>query len=368
MSILTYFNILKRFDWLLLIPVLLLILLGLSTLYASTLNVENPNWTAFLKQLTFFGIGLGLLLLGSFIDYRLWRPYVPIFYVMALLLAGAVLFFGATIRGTTGWFNFWGFTFQPIELTKFCLPVALSFLYAKRINQETSPLTILLLAAMTLMPVGLSLLQPDFGAAAVMIATGLGYFALLSMRRRHALYLLIGGVIMVVALWNFVLIDYQKDRVLTFIKPMSDPLGTGYNVRQSIIAVGSGQLLGRGLGLGTQSQLKFLPETKNDFIFAMIAETLGFVGSSLVIILFAIFYLRLLWLMREARDNYSMYLVFGIGLIFFIQTIVNIGMNIGLLPVVGLSLPFLSYGGSFLTIAMLAVGVIESVRLRQKIV
>ena len=149
---------------------------------------------------------------------------------------------------------------------------------------------------------------------------------------------------------------------------MNDPLGKGYNVRQSIIAVGSGQIIGRGLGLGTQSQLDFLPETFTDFIFASIAETLGFLGTFLVLFFFGMLFVRIVLIMKSSRDNFGIYLIYGFGLIFFVQTVINIGMNMGILPVAGLSLPFVSYGGSFLIMCMLALGIIESIRLRQKII
>jgi len=146
---------------------------------------------------------------------------------------------------------------------------------------------------------------------------------------------------------------------------MNDPLGRGYNVRQSIIAVGSGQLTGRGLGLGSQSQLHFLPETHTDFIFATIAESLGFVGSTLMLILFALFFLRLIVLLRRSKNSFGLYLIYGLAVTFFIQTSINIGMNIGIFPVTGISLPFVSYGGSFLIMAMLGIGIIENIAISQ---
>jgi rod shape determining protein RodA len=368
MSLKDYLGYIKRYDWLLLMPALLLVLFGLASLYSGTLNVENPDWTFFNKQLTFFVIGLGLLVLASAIDYRRWRTYAMLLYSVAVGLMVAVLFWGETIRGTKGWFYILGFGLQPAELMKFVLVLALAYIYAKRKDKEREWTTVVLMAIVTLVPASLAILQPDFGSAIIILGIGLGFYGLVNMRAKHLLYILIGVVVMSVLLWNFILLDYQKERISTFINPMQDPLGKGYNVRQSIIAVGSGQLIGRGLGLGTQSQLQFLPETFTDFIFASIAETLGFLGTCLILLFFMVLFTRIVLIMQAARDNFSIYLVFGFGLIFFMQSVINLGMNMGILPVAGLSLPFVSYGGSFLIMCMLALGIIGSIRLRQKVV
>ncbi len=169
-------------------------------------------------------------------------------------------------------------------------------------------------------------------------------------------------------LWNFVLVDYQKDRISTFLNPLEDPLGQGYNLRQSLVAVGSGSFWGRGLGLGTQSQLRFLPEIGTDFIFANIAETLGFLGAFIVLLFFFFLLAKILSLMRDCRDSFGLLLVYGVGSIYFIHIVFNIGMNIGLFPVAGLPLPFLSYGGSFLITCLIGAGIIESVSIRKKII
>ena len=362
-----YLQYLKKIDWLLLAPTMLLTVLGLASLYTGTLNVENPDWMLFNKQLIFFVIGFAAMILASAIDYRRLKDYSLILYFGSIILMIAVLLWGATIRGTTGWFYFFGFGLQPVELTKFILVISLAYVYTKRKGRENESGTILITALLTLIPAALAMLQPDFGSAAVMLAIGLGFFGLLSMKPKHLIILLIGMVILSMAAWNLLLFDYQKTRISTFLNPTSNPLKEGYNVRQSVIAIGSGQLLGRGLGLGTQSQLRFLPETQTDFIFAMIAEALGLVGTILVLGLFTVLLLRLILIMRQARDDFSCYLVYGFGLIFFVQLVINLGMNMGMLPVAGLSLPFISYGGSFLVVAMFATGIVVNIRIRQKI-
>ncbi len=358
----------KKIDWLLLLPVLMLSLFGLASLYTNALNSTEHNWTLFNKQLIFFIAGLILLFIFSHINYKKWQAYSLIFYILSLFLLIAVFFWGTTIRGTTGWFYILGFGFQPVELMKFALVFILSNIYSNQLGQEKDKKTILKVSLVTLLPVGMAMLQPDFGSAAVLLSIGFGFYLLLSMRLKDLAY--IGLIIILVAgvLWNFILLDYQKNRIMIFLNPMRDPLGKGYNIRQSIIAVGSGKLLGRGLGLGSQSQLHFLPETATDFIFAAIAETLGFLGSSLIIMFFLLLFFRLIMVMRKSKDLFATYIIYGFGLIFFIQSVINIGMNIGMLPIVGLSLPFVSYGGSFLIICLIAIGIIENIILRQKTV
>ena len=367
MAILNVFTYLKKYDWFLLVPTLLLTIFGLASLYSGTLNVAEPNWIFFNKQLTFFIIGFGLLIFASIVDYRRWRSYSLIFYFIALIFLVAVLFWGTEIRGTTGWFYIFGFGLQPVELMKFAMVLTLAFVYSKRKDKEQSASTLLIVSMITLIPVFLAILQPDYGSAVIMLGIGVGFYALINMKPKHLIYILLLVVLSSILIWNFLLLDYHQDRILTFLDPMRDPLGEGYNVRQSIIAVGSGSLFGRGLGLGTQSQLQFLPEVQTDFIFAAIAETLGFFGVTLIIVFFSILLIRILLIMKEARDSFSMYVCYGFGLIFFMQMFVNIGMNLGMLPVAGLSLPFVSYGGSFLIISMIAIGIIESIRLRQRI-
>ncbi len=357
----------KRIDWTVLIPVALLVFLGLSTLYTITLNVENPDMTLFNKQVIFSISGFILLFLFSFLDYRRLKSYAIAFYILACLSLILVLFFGTTIRGTTGWFTFFGFGLQPVEFAKFVLVIVLAYFYESKQNKLSWKSMFLYSGLITLVPVFLALLQPDFGSAFILIIIWFSFFAITKMKKKYLFFLIIGFVILSIFIWHFVLIDYQKDRILTFIDPMRDPLGKGYNVRQSIIATGSGGLIGRGLGLGTQSQLHFLPEIETDFIFSSICETLGFLGATLMIILYAILFLRLIFIIKKTRDYFGIFIIFGFGIIFFSQTLINMGMNIGIFPVTGLPLPFVSYGGSFLLMCLVSVGLIQSAITHQKV-
>ena len=273
----------KKIDWPLLAPVILLVLFGLASLYSGTLNVDNPDLTLFNKQLFFFILGLILFFLASSFDYRRLKGYSIILYAISGLLMLTVLFWGATIRGTTGWFVLWGFSLQPVELAKLTTVIILSHFYSSKGARQSWFSLLVISGLLTALPVVLAFLQPDFGSAFVLICVWLGFFFLNSFKKEHLLFFVPALIIMAALIWNFGLVDYQRDRIITLLNPSADPLGAGYNVRQSIIAVGSGHWFGRGLGLGPQSQLRFLPEIETDFIFANIAETLGFLGASLVV-------------------------------------------------------------------------------------
>jgi rod shape determining protein RodA len=216
-------------------------------------------------------------------------------------------------------------------------------------------------------PVLLVLLQPDFGSAFVIICMWLGMLLVLPVPRRYLLTL--AGVLVVVSAvsWLFLLQPFQKRRIMTFINPTADVTGAGYNVRQSVTAIGSGGWLGRGLGLGPQSQLNFIPERQTDFIFATIGEELGFLGAGSVIILFGLLFWRLLRLSVKAVEPVSQLLVIGFGVMFFVHAAINIGMNMGVFPVTGIPLPFISSGGSALLASCLAIGLLQSISAHQQL-
>ena len=225
--------------------------------------------------------------------------------------------------------------------------------------------TIIWSGLMVALYVGLLALEPEFGYSAVLMGAWLVLLFFQRIPRWQFALVILGFMAAMVFSWFFVLEDYQKARVLTFLSPEQDQLGDGYNVTQSIVAVGSGQLFGRGLGLGPQSQLNFLPEQATDFIFAAIAEELGFVGAMLVIGAFSILFFRILAIIRRSRDMYTTYLLTGLLLLLFLQTFINIGMNLGLLPVTGIPLPFVSSGGSALLANFFILGILQSISMRQ---
>lgn len=351
------------FDWVLLSVSLILILVGLASHYASALGEGVPLADSiFTKQAIAAAIGLVVLLVASQIDFSVYRSWARLLYVFMIVILGSVLIFGQQIRGTRGWFIFSGLSFQPVELAKllFIISLAAYLIYlGPPLNlKKTIGSGIILLP-----PLFLVLYQPDFGSASLLL---LAFLVMLAMVPKPRSWWLWVGVLMLVVMsftW-FGLKDYQKSRVRVFLNPQLEPLGTGYNVQQSIIAIGSGQWLGRGLGLGTQSQLNFLPEQQTDFIFASIAEELGLVGAGLVLALFGVWFYRVIKLMKKMRDDFSLLVAGGITSVIFAQVVLNIGMNMGMAPVIGLPLPFLSGGGSSLVITMLAVGMLENLARR----
>ncbi len=358
--------IFKKFDWLLLITICLLVGLGLILLYSVALGSQSEQTILnFNKQIVFFILGILLILFTAiFFDYRVLIKYNAFLYVLGVILLLAVLFFGKTIRGTTGWFDFLGFSFQPVELVKIFLIVYLSkFLSdkAKYIGQ----LKYLILSSLgVILLVILIVLQPDFGSALILFILWFILILLTGIKRSHLFLLLTLLLISSLILWLFIFQGYQKERIQVFLNPSLDPLGSGYNITQAIIAIGSGKIFGKGLAFGSQSQLKFLPESQTDFIFAVLAEELGLAGIILLFVLFGFLFFRLIKIAKEVHDNFALYLIISISILFFTQLIINIGGNLGLLPITGITLPFLSYGGSSLLVNMALVGLVESIIIR----
>ena len=361
-----YLIFLKQFDWILFFITLILICLGLVAIYSTNAVQDPPDFLNFQKQLIFGGVGLFFLFLISFLNYSYLKIYSWIIYIFAIILLVTVLFLGVNIRGTHGWFSFFGQIYQPVELAKIILIIILCKLFSDWHGKLDNWFKIFISVLLTFLMILLVILQPDFGSALIFIGIYLGLLILLKVKRVYFILMIIALILIITITWIYILKDYQKERVLTFIYPSRDPLGRGYNVTQSIIAIGSGEIFGRGLGLGPQSRLNFLPLQQNDFIFAVIAEELGFFGSLLVIGLLTTFFYRIVRITRRARDDFGLLLAGGIGVLFFIQTFVNIGMNIGILPVTGIPLPLVSYGGSSLLTSLIAVGILESIYIRHK--
>ncbi|MFH0814542.1 MAG: rod shape-determining protein RodA [Candidatus Falkowbacteria bacterium] len=352
----------RRFDWWLFTAVCLLCCLGLAAIYSVELSRDNPDFSFFDKQLTFFLIGIALCFIFSTIHYSFLYLYSQWLYAGAMVLLALVLLFGATLRGTTGWFVIGGLGFQPVELAKVALIVVLAKFFCNRFQNFNQIKHVVASGLLTIGLTGLVILQPDIGSALVLF--GMWFILLLLTKIKKSFLFLMVGIVVIAMIfsWFFVFKDYQQERILSFLNPQQDPLGSGYNVRQAVIAIGAGNFWGQGLGLGSQSQLKFIPESQSDFIFAVIAEELGFVGVGLVLILFAIVFWRLIVGAQKAPDDFGQFLLLGIATVFFIHIVVNIGMNLGLMPVTGIPLPFLSYGGSFLVVSLALVGCAESVR------
>lgn len=351
------------FDWFLFSSVIILLSFSLTGLYSFAGKGVSDR---FIKQLIFLGLGIVAMVLFSYLDYRWWQSLSVPFYIFSVILLVLVLLFGTIIRGARGWFSVaGGINFQPVGLMEVSLTLLLSHFFSSAHRMRYYAQTVFISFLIMFVPVALVLLQPDLGSAMVLVALWL-IFVLFSRVRRNVFILITTCALFLAALsWLFLLAPYQKERIKTFLNPGRDGFGVGYNVRQSVIAIGSGGLLGRGLGLGTQSQLNFLPEKSTDFIFAALGEELGFVGALFILLTFLFLFWRLYLISQKARDDFSYLLATGIMALVGIKFAVNIGMNLGLMPVAGLPLPFLSYGGSALVSSMISIGLAQSIAIRQ---
>jgi rod shape determining protein RodA len=355
-----------KFDWIMMFTVVFLIGVGLLSLYSISLgDSQQEGMDVFSKQLIFVVIGIGVLVFFACTDYHYLRSYCTAIYFFSLILLIAVLIWGSTVRGTVGWLEIGAFHIQPVEIAKLALIVFLASFIAQKKMELSEIFRFFASFVMTGIMVFLVLRQPDFGSAMVLAAIWAGMLLISGMSRKTFLILI--AVIFIISSFTWmVLADYQKDRLVSLLKPEIDPQGSGYNLIQARVAVGSGGLTGKGIGHGSQSQLNFLPEKHNDFIFAVIAEELGLLGAIFVILLFAVLFFRMRVAALSAPDNFGYLLVTGILVMFFVQTLINIGMNIGLVPITGLSLPLLSYGGSFLLVTFACLGIVLSVWSRKE--
>ena len=361
------FHKLLKTDWILTLSAMLLLGISMAVLYSISMATQSEgSLSIFWRQFIFILVGIFFMLVFSKINYQTLRARSTIIYFLTLLVLLGVLIFGRTIRGTAGWIGVGSFHIQPVEVAKISMIIFLaSFISQKKMElEETGRLIVsLILAGIMIL---LVLKQPDFGSAMVLVGIWLGTTLVSGISLRKIIAMLLLGLSIATAGW-FVLQPYQKDRVLSLVHPESmDPHGAGYNVIQAIIAVGSGGLTGKGIGHGSQAQLNFLPEKHTDFIFASISEELGLFGSLLAIGLYLLMLYRMRIIAINAPDNFSYLVVVGIMLMFFVQILENIGMNIGLMPVTGIPLPLLSYGGSSLITIMISIGILNNIYSRKE--
>ena len=357
---------LAKIDWWIIAALVPLLFLSLSSI--NSLMIENGNF--FFKQFIWIIISFFVLFISAYLDLSFLKKSknILLMYSFGILLLGSLFIFGVTINGATSWFSFAGVTFQPADLMKLLLILILAKYLARRHVEIKSIKHILVTGLYFVVPFLLIFLQPDFGSAIILFGIWFGMIMVSGISKKHLLLLVILGASLFSIMWIFVLQDYQKNRIKTFINPLSDIQGAGYNSHQSTIAVGSGQLLGKGVGYGTQSRLSFLPEYETDFIFAAIAEEWGFIGS--LIIIFSLFFIviRILINAYSMNSNFELLFAFGVACYFMTHIIINIGMNIGIMPVTGVTLPFVSYGGSHLLVEFLSLGVMMGMRGRSRIV
>lgn len=357
-----------HFDFWLFGATMLLMIIGVLMIYSATACItgETLDWTSPTTRQVLYAIAgsVGMFAL-TLIDYRFYASLRWLIWVFTLGILAIVSVIGQITHGAQRWIDLKVFLFQPSELSKLLLVLVVAKYMADH-EAEMSRWRFLVISFLFVaLPIGLVYLQPDLGTAIVMTATW-GIMALASgMRLRDVLIILAVGVVAAPFVWSS-LHEYQRERIMTFLDPTHDPLGAGYNVTQARIAIGAGGVWGLGFCSGTQSQLRFLRIRQTDFIFSVIGEELGFIGAVFVIALFAFILLRLIRTAMLARDTYGKLVMIGIIAIILVQSYVNLGMNVGLMPVTGIPLPFVSSGGSSLITLLLAEGIAQSILLRHR--
>ncbi|MBI2046125.1 MAG: rod shape-determining protein RodA [Parcubacteria group bacterium] len=349
----------KNIDWILFLAIIPLLAAGLLTM--DSFVSEN---SFFDKQVWWIVISLVVFFALSAVDFRFLRQtgvVVSLFLFFCFLLA-TLLFAGSAIKGARSWFDFGAFSFQPSDPLKLVVILMLAKYFSRRHIEIAHVRHILVSGLYAGIPFVLVFLQPDFGSAIIIFCIWLGMIIVSGVSKKHLALVFLLGAIVFGGLWVSVLESYQKARVMTFINPLADIHGAGYNAYQSTIAVGSGGLFGKGVGYGTQSRLKFLPEYRTDFIFAAFVEEWGFIGALVLFFLFGVVIWRILANALLGATNFEMLYGMGLAIFFMSHFIIHVGINIGLLPVTGTTVPFLSYGGSHLLTEFIGLGILMGMR------
>jgi rod shape determining protein RodA len=346
-------------DWIMLGASILLVLFGLVTMNSF---VESNYF--FEKQLVWLVVSVGVFFGASFVDWSFLKRSQVLVTLFGLMVGLLIFLLAAAsvTKGAQSWLHFGLFAVQPTDLAKVMLVLILAKYFSRRHIEIAHIRHVIVSGIYAFILFALIALQPDFGGAVILACIWLGMVLVSGISKKH-LFLLFSCAALVFALmWNFGFKEYQKDRILNFLDPLSDIRNTGYNAYQSTIAVGSGELLGKGIGYGTQSKLKFLPEYQTDFIFAAFAEEWGFIGVLIFFLVFAVLVWRVLTNARRGSGNFEILYGLGIAILLMSHFFINVGMNMGLLPVTGITLPFMSYGGSHLVAAFFALGIQVSMR------
>ncbi|OGG49550.1 rod shape-determining protein RodA [Candidatus Kaiserbacteria bacterium RIFCSPHIGHO2_01_FULL_54_36] len=349
----------SHIDWFLFASALAISLLGLVTM--RSFSVEN---SFFDKQMIWICISIACFFAASIPEYHFLRrtPVITSLFIITTVSLALIFLFGAFVKGAQNRFNLGFLSVQPSDPAKLLLVLMLAKYFARRHVEIAAVKHILVSGAYALALFILIFFQPDFGSAIIIGSIWLGMVLAAGISWKHLAALFIAAIVVTTGLWQYGLQPYQKQRILTFIHPLTDIQGTGYNAYQSTIAVGSGEWLGKGIGYGTQSKLRFLPEYQTDFIFAAFAEEWGFIGVVILFGLFAVLILRTLAIAGHGADNFDMLFGIGIAAYFMAQFTVHVGMNMGLLPITGTTLPLMSYGGSHLVTEYVALGILMGMR------
>ncbi|MDP3991094.1 MAG: rod shape-determining protein RodA [Candidatus Nealsonbacteria bacterium] len=354
----------RRFDWPILICTVLLISIGLLSLYSS--SIGKGDFLNFQKQVIFASIGLLLMLSISFMDWRVLKnePHlIFILYIIGCLSLLGLLFFAPEIRAVKGWYKVGPISINPIEFLKIILIILLAKYFSMRHIEVYRIRHILFSGLYIAIPSVFIFLQPDLGQVVILIAMWLAMLLVSGVKIRFFLLLILCLVLISIISWSFFLQDYQKERISSFIT-FDEPLGANWSKVQAKIAIGSGGLFGQGFLHGSQTQYGFLPESQTDFIFSAIAEEFGLVGISVLLILFFVILWRIIKIALNSETNFPRLFCSGMALLLFSQIFIHIGMNLGILPIIGIPLPLVSYGGSSLIVNLIGLGIIQSIRYR----
>jgi len=363
MGVLT--NQLKKLDWGIIIPTVLLVCFGLAGIWSTC--VAKNIFSNFEKQVIFFVVGFILMVGISFFDYRILRNnsyLILILYAICLLMLAGLHFFAPVIKGTRGWYKIWILSFDPIEPTKIVLIALLAKYFSMRHVEMYKFKNIIFSGIYVLIPAMLIFIKPDLGGTMVILLIWLGILLVSGIKLKHFLILSFCFLLVAGFTWGFLLKDYQKQRITSFLFPY-DYLGASWSQNQTKISIGSGQIFGQGLAKGSQVQYGFLPEPHTDFIFSVIAEEWGVVGVIALFIIYGFLVWRVLKIAILSQSNFPRLFASGFAIVLTAQFFINIGMNLSLLPVVGIYLPFISYGGSGLIGNFIALGILQSIKIRR---
>jgi len=355
-------RLLSNMDWILIALLLWNSALGVVFIYSSSHYLPGNHY---LKQIIWIVLSLVLLFLFLMVDYKNFLTYSLHFYIIFLVLLAGMLFFGKQIAGAKSWIRFPFFQVQPSELIKIFIILLLAQIFSEYKEKYFSLSKLLLSGGAISLPILLVVLQPDLGTTLTYFPIILAALILAGFSRKSFVFILIFALILSFGVWNFCLKEYQKQRLITLIFPLQDPLGAGYHILQSKIAIGSGGFLGKGYKKGTQSQLRFLPARHTDFIFSVIGEEFGYAGIIVVFLSYFLLLSRLFHSVDKSRDRAGIYIIFIVAMMIAFQFFVNVMMVVGLFPVIGIPLPFLSYGGSSLLTNYFAVSLVLNVKMRR---
>jgi len=357
----------KKFDWIVVVISLLLAGIGLLSIYSSSLG--RGDFLNFKKQIIFLGLGFFLMILLSFFDWRILRdnPYlILIFYFICLATLAGLFFLAPTIREVKSWYKLGPFVFDPKEFTKIVLIILLAKFFSTRHIEMYRIRHILLSGAYVFFPAFLVFFQPDFGAFLILITLWMAILIVSGIKIRHFLILVLIGLLFLIFSWSFLLKDYQRERIISFVyQSQVDPRGIGWSQQQAKIAIGSGGIFGQGINKGSQTQYGFLTVPQTDFIFSAIAEEMGLVGVIILLSLFSILLWRILRIALSTETNFPRLFASGFAVILASQIFIHIGMNLGLLPVIGIPLPLVSYGGAGLITLFIGLGLLQSIKINQ---